>query len=309
MADLRNEFSWSKSRDDMLRTCPRQYFYHYYGAWGGWDKRADPRTRTLYILKQLQTRQQWMGATVHNCIRWILETLRKSGRAPAEDLALKSMARRLQVDFQSSGEGLYWETPKDACALIEHEYDDIDVPDDAWQELFEKALRCVSTFYQSQVLRDLQALPADQWLDLEDLASFVLDGVKVWVQLDCAHRDGPGARIYDWKTGKAGAAGTRDQLALYTLYATGRWSLPPGDITAVEFNLASGELFEHRVEPGQFDTVKRRVAESAAAMRALLDDPAANRATEDRFALVESDKPCRLCSFRRVCPRWASSDA
>jgi hypothetical protein len=309
VADLRNEFSWSRSRDDTFRSCPRQYFYQYYGAWGGWNERADPRTRTLYILKQLQSRQQWMGATVHNCIRWILATLRKSGQAPNEDLALHHLVRRLTLDFQNSGEGLYWEKPKESCALLEHEYDDADVPEGAWHELFEKAARCISVFYQSPVFRDLQGLPADQWLELEQLASFPLEGVKVWVQLDFAHRQGADLRIYDWKTGKADAPGTREQLALYALYAAQRWRVPIEQIHAVELNLGTGEPFERRATSADTEAAATRVRESADAMRALLDDASLNLASEERFALTDQEKTCLRCGFRRVCPKWADSGA
>ena len=63
-----NEFSWSKTRDEMFRDCLRKYYFHYYGAWGGWDPHADERTRQLYILKNLQTRAMWAGDRVHRAI-------------------------------------------------------------------------------------------------------------------------------------------------------------------------------------------------------------------------------------------------
>jgi len=307
MAELKNEFSWSKSREDCFHRCPRQYFFTYYGSWGGWDKRAPERTRAIYIYKQLQSRQQWIGATVHNCLRWVLATLRKKGAAPEEETALGNMAKRLQVDFQDSGEGLYWENPKDHCALLEHEYEDLEVSDEEWQQLTEKALHCVSAFYQSDVLKNLSALPGDHWLELEDLASFDVNGIKAWVQLDCAHRDGAGARIYDWKTGKADTAATREQLALYTLYAASRWKLAPEAIAAMEFNLATGETFEHHAAPADLDAARARVAESAAAMKALLDDPAGNVAREESFAMTDNERTCRHCNYRRVCPKFAAS--
>ena len=40
MADLANEFSWSRSRDATFHECRRRYFYQYYGAWGGWETTA-----------------------------------------------------------------------------------------------------------------------------------------------------------------------------------------------------------------------------------------------------------------------------
>ena len=33
MADLVNEFSWSRSRDATFQDCRRKYYLHYYGSW------------------------------------------------------------------------------------------------------------------------------------------------------------------------------------------------------------------------------------------------------------------------------------
>lgn len=309
MAELRNEFSWSKSRAETFASCPRQYFYQYYGAWGGWDAKADPRARTLYVLKQLQSRQQWMGATVHNCLRWVLTTLRDKGTAPGEDAALRATGKRMQVDFQNSGEGLYWEKPKETCGLLEHEYDDLEVADDVWTALFEKALTAVTVFYRSDIFQTLRALPRENWLDVEKLGSFDVDGIKVWVQLDCAFRAEDEIRIVDWKTGKTDAEATRLQLALYAWYASRHWAAEPGQVSPNEFNLGTGEWVGHRFTADDFKPIHERIVTSASAMRALLDDAANNRASEENFALSESDKPCRKCPFRRVCPKWADAES
>ena len=37
---LKNTFSWSVSRDNVLRECPRKYWFNYYGHWGGWSARG-----------------------------------------------------------------------------------------------------------------------------------------------------------------------------------------------------------------------------------------------------------------------------
>ena len=71
MNEIRNEFFWSKSRDEVFQTCPRQYFFNYYGYWGGWEKIAPERTRQIYILKKLKNRQMWLGEKVHDCIKHI----------------------------------------------------------------------------------------------------------------------------------------------------------------------------------------------------------------------------------------------
>jgi putative transposase len=68
MAELKNEFSWSKTRDEVFKTCPRQYWFAYYGYWNGWLDKVQERTRQIYILKNLKNRQivGWsMGETLN----------------------------------------------------------------------------------------------------------------------------------------------------------------------------------------------------------------------------------------------------
>src|SRR3989337_885626 len=38
VADLVNEFSWSRTRDNAFKECRRRYYYQYNGAWGGWEE-------------------------------------------------------------------------------------------------------------------------------------------------------------------------------------------------------------------------------------------------------------------------------
>src|SRR5829696_2054878 len=66
VADLTNDFSWSRSRDGCFDDCKRRYYYQYYGSWGGWAIDAPPDVRRIYILKQLATRQMWAGRIVHD---------------------------------------------------------------------------------------------------------------------------------------------------------------------------------------------------------------------------------------------------
>ena len=65
MATFKNEFSWSKTRDEIFKTCPRQYWFAYYGFWNGWLKDAPERTRQIYVLKNLKNRQTWAGEKIH----------------------------------------------------------------------------------------------------------------------------------------------------------------------------------------------------------------------------------------------------
>ena len=64
MSTFKNEFSWSISRDRVFQTCPRQYYFNYYGYWGGWEINAPQRVKQIYVLKQLKNRYMWSGEKV-----------------------------------------------------------------------------------------------------------------------------------------------------------------------------------------------------------------------------------------------------
>ena len=57
MTDFKNEFSWSKSRDNIFNECKKEYFFNHYGFWNGWDNHEEERIKKIYYLKQLKTKE------------------------------------------------------------------------------------------------------------------------------------------------------------------------------------------------------------------------------------------------------------
>jgi hypothetical protein len=303
MAELKNEFSWSKSRDEKFRECLRQYYLHYYGSWGGWAYQADERTRRIYILKQLKNRQMWAGEKVHDCIRKSLHNLRNHIEPMSEQEAVDTTIEIMRKDYLGSRRGDFWKNPK-TCGLFEHEYG-LEIPDSEWRKNAEHVAGCLRTFYRSEVYRMIRGLPASQWLDVEDFSSFVLDGTKVHVVLDFSCRREDGILIYDWKTGRSDAKRNEFQLACYTFYAIHKWKVEPVQVMTVEFNLSSGKESRYALGGGDLEAIRKHISGSMRDMKQLLDDPDANRASEERFAFVEDERVCRYCNFRKVCPRWS----
>lgn len=302
--ELKNEFSWSKSRDETFHECLRKYWFHYYGSWGGWDKAADRRARQIYILKNLQTRQMWAGDRVHRAIRDVLAAVRRGGEPPAEQGAVEQLLEAMRRDFRDSRARKYRDNPKKTCGLFEHEYD-VQLPDGAWKETADHAAACLRAFYGSGLLKKIRALPAAAWLELEELASFTLDGLKVYVQLDFAYRDSGQVFIYDWKTGRLPAEQNELQLACYVLYAMGKWAASPSQVTATAYYLASEEEYTCHVDEERLETMKEYIRDSADEMLFPLSDPETNAAEEKQFDLTEDSRACKRCNFLKVCPRFA----
>ena len=116
MKEIRNEFSWSKSRDEVFQTCPRQYWFNYYGYWGGWEKDAPERTRQIYILRNLKNRHMWAGEKVHDCIKHTLRNLQRDISILDVDEIVSITLNQMREEFRSSREKRYRVHPK-TCAL------------------------------------------------------------------------------------------------------------------------------------------------------------------------------------------------
>jgi hypothetical protein len=299
---FQNTFSWSRSRDDIFQRCLRQYWFHYYGSWGGWDLTADERTRNIYILKQLTTRKQWVGTKVHECISRALENMRRGIDPMGEQEAIDTTLAVMREDFANSRRSGYLQNPK-SCGFLEHEYG-MDISDAEWKESADHAASCLKTFYRSAVFADIRKTPLDRWLEIEKLSTFWLEGIKIYVQLDYSFRDKDGIVIYDWKTGTSDPEKNELQLACYSFYAVDKWKVGPEQVKTIEFNLASGEPYRHHLKGVDLDSIKKYIMGSVRDMKLLLDDPEHNRASEERFGFTDDEKECWRCNFRKLCPQW-----
>lgn len=295
MKRLENEYSWSKSRDGKFRECPRAYWFHYYGAWGGWANDAPERAQTLYRLKNCRSRQMWAGDVVHRCIERALVNLRRGIEPMAAEAAIDATIHSMRDEWRRSRAGSVKER------LVEHEYD-LPLPAAEWQDNADHVRQCLWNFYASRQWEALRKLPAERWLEVESLASFLLDGVKVYVKLDVAIRDDDGhVLIVDWKTGRAPDPDHTMQVATYALYAAERFGGKPSEVTTRLAHLANGSSEDVRLGPQALDAALSRIRASIRDMRQLLADVDRNEAREPDFPPVDEPRVCRRCNFRRVC--------
>ena len=244
MADLANVFSWSRSRAGMFEDCRRRYYYHYYGAWGGWDSNAPPDIRRLYVLKQLTGRQGWAGRTVHSAVELVLRVLH-AGEELSEGRLIEDTVRRMRDEWRFSHRGGYRDRPKEAVALFEHEYG-VEVPDQAWQILRDHVCRCLRNFHRLPLLADIRSTPRERWILIEDIRAFEFEGTPIYAAPDFGYwtREDRLALV-DWKTGSPDPDGTAIQLGGYALYARDILDVAPERVDLLEVNLRAGEVTVH----------------------------------------------------------------
>ena len=308
MADLVNTFSWSRSRDGMFQECRRKYFYHYYGAWGGWEADAPAEVRRLYVLKQLTSRQGWAGRVVHEAVEMTLKALH-AGRALPESWLLEETLRRMRKEWRFSKEGRYRERPKADVALFEHEYG-VEIAPRTWQVLRDHVLRCLRNFHRLPLFGAIRETPRDRWILIEDVRAFDFEGTPVYAAPDFGYwTTADRLALVDWKTGSPDPEETAVQLACYALYAQDILEVPPSLVDLLEVNLREGVVTVHPWDEARLDAIRERLRLSIRGMKAWLRDPAANRAALEDFERTEDLRICRWCNFKAVCrPELASPD-
>jgi hypothetical protein len=312
VADLVNEFSWSRTRDGVFQECRRRYYLHYYGSWGGWDAESDPRTRRLYVLKQLGTRQMWAGRLVHEAIERALLTLR-DGFALSEASLIDHTVRQMRQEWKGSRAGIYHQIPKRA-GLFEHEYA-VPIKDTEWQALRDHVIRCLRNFHRLPLLAGIKATPTDRWVLIEDIRSFTFEDTTIYAAPDFGFWQGePPARLQlvDWKTGGNGSDASL-QLAGYALYARETLGVDPSRTDLIEVNLREGKVTSHPCDGAAIERVREHIRLSVRSMKAYLRDAARNLGVEDDFERTEDRRICRWCNFRAVCrpelPSFAPAEA
>jgi hypothetical protein len=305
MADLQNELTWSKSRHEKLKGCPRAYYLHYYASWGGWEAPAGSPTRELYVLKKLSSRWQWAGSVVHEAIRTLLSRSRATGQLWTLDELLLRTRQRARAQWSTSREKSYWREASKIDGLVEHEYAD-PVPAEEWKRLWDEVIEgSLRGFYGSETLRQLRSVPRERWLTVDELDSWVFEGTKIWVAIDFAFRDEAGrVHVLDWKTGQERGV-DHVQVGIYALYAQRKWQVPLEAVVGGLVYLASpaAERVSVIADAAALAACEEEMRGSIAAMRERLDDPARNVASAPRFPLLADPAACRRCAFRRPCGR------
>ncbi len=299
MADLVNEFSWSRSRDNTFQECRRKYFYHYYGAWGGWDVAAPEAVRRLYVLKQLASRQMWAGRVVHDAIEMAFHAFAQGRDIPVEPF-VADVIERMRGEWRSSRDGRYRDNPK-TTALFEHEYA-VELRPEAWQALSRNVVQCLRNFFRLPLLAAIRATEPEHWSIEHWSKTFDFEGTPVWVAPDFGYWSPEGRlALVDWKTGGTNPDGAAFQLGCYALYAHDVLGVEPARVDLLEVNLREPEVTAHRWSDARLEEIREQLRLSIRSMKAYLVDPAANVAAVADFERTEDLRICRWCNFRAVC--------
>jgi CRISPR/Cas system-associated exonuclease Cas4 (RecB family) len=293
-------FSWSATRHDTFATCRRRYYYSYYAALDDSEIRR---------LKKLSALPLWAGSVVHDTIESFLRTNDTLPSAEEQEALIRSVVHSGMVtDWRESEAGL---PPVDSppygggsfrFRLFEHEYG-IPVEQEDKRIAVNTVMRSLKHFFRAETLRHALEVGRASWLALEDLVSFHVGDVEVFLRMDLAYRDRDGrVVIVDWKTGRGEGRFNEVQVAGYALYATEKgWVGDPEEISTELSYLVIPKTVRRSVTAKMIEHARGFIARSARDMKALLLDPAQNVARLEDFPMIDRPQVCRRCNFRRLC--------
>ena len=299
MGQLVNQLSWSASRHRTFSDCSRAYYWSYYGSWGGWNYDADPEARLAYRLKQMINMDMWAGDVVHRIIEQALVRVR-DGQPMASAEEMREGARfLLNREWFESKDQAWKESPKKFRNLLEHYYEWY-VSRDRRHVIRERVFQCLQSFANSDLLKQILATPAEDWLMLEDLASFQQFGVKVFAKPDLALRRDGNVVIYDWKTGRKNSK-DKLQMACYALFAMERFGVPADQVRVALCYLKVDEINEATPSIEELEKARSVIGDSLEAMRGLLRNPDVNEGAREDFPVTSKRYRCDRCPYLEMC--------
>jgi hypothetical protein len=298
-------FSWSASRHDTFASCKRRYYYSYYASLD------DPE---IHRLKKLSALPLWAGSVVHDTIEAFLRANDRLPSVEDQEALIRSVVHSGMVnDWRASelgppaaadapGPDEEGDRPRLPFRLFEHEYE-IPVEQEDKRIAVNVVMRSLKHFFKSDTLRRALEVGRERWLALEDLVSFHVGEVEVFLRMDLAYRDNDGrVVIVDWKTGRNEGRFNEVQVAGYALYATEQgWVTEPEQISTELNYLVIPKAVRRSVNRRAIDHARSFILKSAGTMKALLLDPLQNLARLEDFPMIDRPQVCRRCNFRRLC--------
>jgi PD-(D/E)XK nuclease superfamily protein len=309
--------TWSISRDSILHSCERRYYFQYLVTARYNSKK--PLNREVALLKQLQSIPAWQGDCFHAAVgRWA------NAARTNRDQSIKHMLDELKGDMKRqwqqsvSLKGQAKPTSDVSCRLFEHEYG-VELAEDQLETAIAQTCKWIESFLawaENVGLRRAVQAATKYWIEPDPFGpaapGFKVEGQQVLVKVDLALQTRQGMfEIWDWKTGKVGNSNPRRidpaalQVNVYQLWPHFQFGVPLENIRAHLVYVAQQPVEDIVYE---IDADVREYVLSV--VRRSLDRVVhfSGKKSEAGFDIADFDYAiasgmCRACNFKRICLR------
>lgn len=284
-----------------LDKCDRAYFWRVFWSWTGWNRDASPSRKLAYALKLSTTGPAMAGKLTHSAMARLVRDARHCRPSNPEAHATEAIGELRKWAKQAEKTTPANSSKKRPMSAELYYGDPIDI------DRAEETIRtCVASGARSEHIEAISEMTRDLVHVVDQLESFQLDGVDVWVAPDLCYGGARGdTLVVDWKTGRPRDTDT-EQVKLYGLWAveTGRVE-SPDELTLSLAYLATGEVVEQRVTAADIEATRAKVLGFAAEVAALRDPvTTAPRMDAEAWPKIEQgSRACGWCEFRELCKR------
>jgi len=312
--------TWSSSRDQILHSCERKYYFQYLAP--ARINSSDPILREIAFLKKLKTIPLWKGNLLHGVIAQYLEKVQQ-GQTIQTDVFLDEFQKNIESQWFYSARKEYLKEPRrigqgNVLALMEHEYG---------AELAEntllKVIQDVRNWFlllsgwanNNGTLRKLQQA-SNCWIEPQaygrNAPGFDYDNVQVLAKVDLAILNNDGSfDIYDWKSSQAPTKAAWNieqaelQVSVYQLWPHFRFNIPLSAIKAQLIYLGDNpprhKVFE--MDGNKKEYILNLVGKSISRTKQFDELHSEEQLSLSDLDFASSTSICRFCPFKRLCQR------
>lgn len=297
------EWSWSKSRDDVFKECPRMYYYHYYASHNGWLRDSDEFTKTVYRLKQIKNLYLIFGESLHQIAKNSIADYIENKNFPDKEALINTIRGNLNTAYRDSKNKSSWIFSPKKQTMLHEMYYYSSLPPSRVEEIKRRIDSCVKNFLNSKSFKEIINGRNIKIIELdENLNYMTLAENKVFAIIDLLFvSDEDKWVVVDWKTGQESDS-IEDQLLIYALYVNKMYNIPFEKIELRIEYLLSGETFVMNVDETKIEKIKYKIFKSIEEMRSYLINTELNipMPLEEFTAHPESFK-CSECNYREIC--------
>jgi CRISPR/Cas system-associated exonuclease Cas4 (RecB family) len=312
--------NWSVSRDQVLNTCERQYYFDYVVS--ARINSRDPTLKEIAFLKKLTNIPMWQGNIFHSVVANSLKRIR-GGKSLLSKTWLSNLKKKVEEEWAFSESRSFREAPQlidrdGGLALFEHEYD-VELEGKNSKvilQLLETWVNRFTTWVEQADLKKAVQSAKQIWIEPNIYGShapgFVIDNVQVIAKVDLALVT-PDKKftIFDWKTGNSSSKlSGRNSQAEFQMGVYQLWPhLTLGySLESIEANLIYFGSDPVKHETFQIDREQREYTLSlirrsiASVLRFSNNDDRLKLSLED-FDFANSVRACKQCQFKKLCQR------
>lgn len=303
-------FSWSASRERLLRRCARAYYLQYYAAHGGWAAAEGSPSWLAYRFKKLTTLPAAVGTAVHRAAGRCVRALVAREPLPGFSTLRRTAGAELNGVWRGARDGAvaFRRNPAAVAMLDEFVYGS--GPDTTALEraraTLDGSLRALTGC--DDLWETIRRAPPEDVVTVDPFWSFALppDDTTVYAAPDLLVRPSRDAlwEVTDFKTGRPD--GVIDQLLTYGVAARHGLGLPV-DAGLRGRVVALGAPPSERVTTvaltvGDVDAMAEQIRVGVDRMQALLADRRRNAPLPlDAFPACADPRVCQYCAYRGLC--------